>query len=383
MYAPLPAAVKPARVLFLSCGESTVRTDIKALRSAGMKECIHLADAPSAIAFLRAPEAPVKRSMGSRPPGNAVDLVVCDENLRDGPAVAFLYALAQERDLRSTPVLALAGTAASARELRAAGLHVLERPYSLAALEGAARKAMSPSRQPLRSEDFAKHKLPAQPKKSARQKRGLFTISDWYDKGIAHLKAGELPDAEHAFMRVLDGQEDHPEAALGLARLHHIAGDGQRVRRYLLRAAVSCLRQGDAERAKSIALRLPERISKNLYSSEGIACLEEGRSKAAAAAFLDAVREGDGKPLHQLVARACLQASRPEESMASLCSAFEQMGHTVTATALRRRLLLYTPVTPSAGELSSSSWLDSFPRVKEVVTVASHTAQVWKQARAY
>jgi tetratricopeptide (TPR) repeat protein len=382
--------------------------DVKALRAIGTKECIHLTDADAAIAFLRkegerrkAAEAP----SSGRSSGNAVDLVVCDENLRGIPASVFLYVLARERSLRAQPVLVLAGSAASAKGLRAAGLHVLERPYSLDDLEGMTQKAMSPMRSQLRGEEFesaaAKHGLPIQPKKptdkkdappaggadgtgnaastagtASGRKKGPFTITDWYNKGVAHLKAKELPDAERAFMRVLDGQEDNPEAALGLVRVYLASGKEKNMRRYLLKAAVSCLRQGDAERAKTIAARLPERTANNIYIGEAIACLEEGRGKAAAVALLDAAREGDDKPLHQLVARACLRTARPDESMATVCDAFERMGHAATSVALRRRLLRYTPF--DRGE--SASWLDRFPRLKEALSVASYTAWAWRQA---
>jgi len=376
MYAPLPAAVKPIRVLLLARSESSVRMDVQALRAVGMKECIHLAEAPAALAFLRKEAAS----------GSVVDLIVCDESLRDGPVDAFLSELARERSLCTRPVLALAGTTASAGELRAAGLYVLQRPYSRNDLEGMVQKAMSPLRPPLRVEAFARKKAipapvvtPPRSAPGAHKKSGPFTIMDWYDKGIAHLKAGEMPDAERAFMRVLEGQEDHPEAALGLARLYHATDNKQRMQRYLLKAAVSCLRQGDAERANTIAGRLPESMGKNLYTSEAVACLEDGRSRAAAVAFLDAARDGADKPLHQLVARGCLQTPRPDESMAKVCDAFERMGHTATASSLRRRLLHYTPFDG----YGTASWLDRFPRLKEVVYVANHTWAVWREARAY
>jgi tetratricopeptide (TPR) repeat protein len=377
-----------------------------------MKECIHLADVDAAIAFLHKEgerRKAAKTSSVGRSPGNAVDLVVCDENLQDTPASVFLYAFARERSLRAQPVLVLASSTASANDLRAAGLYVLERPYSLDDLEGMIQKAMSPMRTQLCGEVFesaaAKRDLPIHPKKkdappkkndapsagsvdrtgkaasttgaaSGRKKSGPLTITDWYNKGLGHLKANELPGAEHAFMRVLDGQEDNPEAALGLVRVYLASDNEKNMWRYLLKAAVSCLRQGDTERAKTITARLPERMANNIYSSEAIACLEEGRSKAAAVAFLDAAREWDDKPLHQLVARACLQTTQPDESMAKVCDAFERMGHVATAVALRRRLLRYTPF--NRGE--PGSWLDRYPRLQETLSVASHTVWIWRHA---
>ena len=392
MYTPLPSAAKPAQVLFLSRSESSVRMDVKSLRGIGTKAYTHLADAEAAITFLQAGRErahAIEKLSGKPSFNNVVDLVVCDEYLQDGPASVFLYALSDEEGLRSQPVLVLTGSASSASALRAADVYVLERPYSMSDLERMAHKAMSPMRRLLRRESFEKaaekRNLPILPKKKtpagkaadagdASEKKPL-TVSDWYAKGLEHLKDGALPDAEGAFLQVLDKQENHLEAALGLARVHRAGGDTKRAQRYLLKAAASCLRQGDAERAGVIAGQLPERMRTDIYASEAVACLEEGRYRAAAAGFMDAAREGGDKPLHRIVARACLMTARPDESMEKICGAFETLGNTATATTLRRRLLSYKPFA----ERERGTWLDRFPLIKEAVSVANYTAWAWLQ----
>lgn len=393
MYTPLPAAAKPVRVLFLSRSESSVRTDVHSLRALGMKEAIHRADTESAISFLkkeRERRSGVERSSGKHDPGNAVDLVVCDELLQDGPASVFLYALAREGGMRSQPVLVLAGSPASARALRAAAVYVLERPCSMEELERMVRKAMSPMRRLLRRELFesaaATRNLPILPKKKRMPESGAdgasgrdsepTTVAGWYRKAVAHLRENELPEAERAFLRVIDGQEDHTEASLGLARVHRARGNEKGMRRYLLKAAVSCLRQGETERAQLIAKQLSEHVRADIYANEAAACLEEGRYRPAAISFLDAAGENPDKPLHRIVSRACLLTSRPDESMEKICNAFADMGNTATAAALRKRLLGYTPLEKE----DRAAWLGRFPLLREAFRVASYTAWAWKRA---
>lgn len=394
MYAPLPSTAKAGRILFLSRGEARVRMDVKAFRAMGVKDVTHLADTGSAINYLRRAgngrrtlESTARKSLESA----AVDLVVCDESLKDGSASIFLYALAKEEGMNSQPVLVLTSSVASAGAMRGAGLYALERPYSLSDLERMVQKAMSPMRRPLRKEQLekaaAKRKLPLAPhsreeaakkrvEKAAAARQRPLTVSDWYSKGVEHLKRTELVEAESAFLQVLGRQEDHIDAALGLARVHRAGGDGQKTQRYMLKAAASCLRQGDAERAGGIAEYLPDHLRNDIYAAEAVACLEEGFKRQAVVSFLDAAREGAGKPLHRIVARACSLTARPEECMEQTCAAFESFGNTAIAASLRRRLLEYAPVS----EYEPSTWLDRFPRLKEVVSIAGFTARVWKRA---
>ena len=391
MYAPLPAAVKPVRILFLSREESSVRMDVKSFRALGTTDITHLRDAVSAIAFLQKERKRclfVEKTTGKRPQANIVDLVVCDELLQDGPASVFLYALAREEGMRSQPVLVLASSAASAKALRAADVYVLERPYSSDDLDRMAQKAMSPMRRLLRGEAFEqaekKRSLPIRPKEksvplatdsgASAQKARVLTVSDWYNKGMGHFRVDELREAEQAFLTVLHKQEEHVEAMLGLARVYRAQENAKKAMHCLVRAAACCLRGGERERAEAIAGQLPERMRNDIYLHEAVAGMEDGRYRSAALSLLDASRDGEGRPLHTVVARACLLTEQPDASMENVCDAFERMDHKATAVTLRRRLLTYQPFK----EREPSSWLDRFPLLKEAVCVASYTAWAWK-----
>lgn len=383
MYSPLPFALKPARVLFLARSEGSVRMDAKALRGLGVQHCAHESESGKALALLVEESARRKRENDSGPiAGNAVDLVICDEQLADVPASVLLYQLSRNPELSAQPVLVLASSSASAASLRAAGVHVLQRPYSADELGRAMQKAMSPLRGRLAEAALTKAsaekglllspKAPAAPKK---EKARPLTTSDLYAQGLAARKNGRVREAEGLFLRVLDRQEDHVGAALALARICRARDDIKGMRVWLVRATAASLRLGDKGTAESIAAILPEAMRRNIFAHEAAGHIEQGEYRPAALSFLDAGRDRPEIPLHRQVARVCLLTPKPDESMHRLCGAFDKLGHNATAAFLRRRLLSYEPYE----ETQKSSWLDNYPRLQEAFCVAAYTAKVWRQ----
>lgn len=375
-------ALESARILFLSRSESSVRTDTKLLRSLGVSAITHINDSSQATAFLERQaqeQVEATRLAGSASP---VDIVISDEHLADAPASVFLYGLARHPALHAHPVLVLTGTAESSRRLRSAGVYLLERPYTAQSLTRMLYKAMSPSRRPLRPEAFESAStqkgitLQARVRKEKPVSTGPVTTSDWYNKGLACLQRNDLREAEQAFIRVLDRQEDHVEAALGLAKVYHANGDDNGARRCLLRAAAASLREGDKMRSAHIAAMLPPFMRDNIFFHEALARMEEGEFRAAALGFLDAGKENTDTPLHHLISRACQLTPQPEESIRKICTAFSRMGHKATADRLHQRLLVYPEFTPEEPQ----SWLDAYPRLKEAVNVISYASWAWKHA---
>ncbi|MDR2489302.1 MAG: hypothetical protein LBD42_07410 [Desulfovibrio sp.] len=319
----------------------------------------------------------------SRPTcASPVDIVISDENLDDVPVSVFLYGLAQHPVLSSHPILVLTGTTESARRLRSAGVYLLERPYSVQGLTRMLQKAMSSMRRNLKADVFEAaaqlRGVPLQPrqKKQKIKPAAPSTTSDWYKKGMACLLHNHLREAEYAFIHVLERQEDHSDAALGLARIYHAKGDNKAMCRYLLRAAATSLREGNKIRAAHIAGMLPAKLRDNIYFYEAFFRMEEGDYKAAALGFLDAAKENSDISLHHIISRACLLTSEPEIYMRRICVALAGMGYKATADRLRRRLLVYPEVTSE----EAHSWLDAYPRIKDAINVASYTAWAWKYA---
>lgn len=384
MYAPLPSALKPARVLFLSRSKASVRTDVKALRGLGITQCAHESESARAVLLLQDEQARRQKESGAKTGGcNAVDLVICDERLADAPTSALLYEMSKKPALSAQPVLVIASSSASASGLRAAGVYVLQRPYRPEELGRMIQKAMSPMRRRLNEAAFAKaadsNRLSISPKiprsLNATAPKPL-TANDWYRKGIDALKSGRPRSAEQAFLQVLKRQEDHIDAALGLARICRAHDDAKGMRQWFVRAAANGRRQGDMSRAEVISAMLPEEMRRNIFAHEAAAHIERGAYRLAALSFLDAGRERPEVPLYQQIARTCLLTSTPEANMNLLCGAFDELGRKATASFLRRRLLQYAPCHPRP----KPSWLDKYPLLKETVSVAAYAACAWKEA---
>ncbi len=380
MYTPLHGALLPAHILFLSRREPRVRTDTSLLRSIGVPGITHLTQTAAALALLRDRLAPGS----AHDPRNAVDMLVCDEYTEDGPAFDVVRALAEDPALQGFPLVVISGDPAQAAALQKGSVNVLERPYTLKQLNDVLRRAISPMRARLRADALdaaAPGTPPPAGKKRARpgqhSPQTPRSESDLFRKGMEYLRNGNPAKAEDLLRQVLDRQEDHLEACLALVRVQHSQGQTKAMQHSLLRAAAICLRKGDKERAAAIAAHLPPHMrGEKLLVHAATARMEEGEYKAAALGFLDASRELPGTALHSMLARAAVFTPRPEENMHKLCNAFESMGHGSTASKLRQRLL----DNPPPREQLTANWLDNYPRLQEILSVASYTTWAWRQA---
>lgn len=376
MYAAASSSLLPSRVLFISRGESSVRTDVKALRGLGIGEIKHITDSERAFAHLEQ-----ERSAGKGTAQQA-DLILCDDQLADSPVSVFLFKLSQLSGLRARPVLVISGSSDSARLLRSAGVSVLERPYTPAALERMLQDAISPLRKILRPENFRNVEskglalTPRAAPKPAPPVHNVLTTTDVYKQGVEHLKKNNIAGAERAFAQVLARKPDHVEACLGMARVQRVKGDTGQMHRRLVQAAATCLRADERTRAATIAAMLPSGMRNNVFIQEAVFLMEENDYRSAARSFLDADRDTADVPLHQLISRSCLKMPKPEDSMHQLCDGLEAIGHKTTASVLRRRLLKYPEFVPT----DRSTWLDKHPALKEAVNVVSYSTWAWKQA---
>lgn len=378
MNASTNATHTPSRLLFLCRGESAVRTDAKSLRALGATDISFASGPADALRLL-------ENNGGGAVPGfsAAMDAVICDEQMEDMPVSVFLYTLAGHASLCDIPVLVIASGPKSAALYRAAGICVLERPYTSGQLEEALREATSPWRPSLSQAAFENAgekglSLTARERTAkATTVKAPLTTSDLYKSGMSLLKKKEYTAARELFLQVLERKEDHLEACLALARICQVEHDTSGVQGWLVRAAAACMRNNDYNRATHIASMLPVGMRGNIFASEALVRMRGGEYRAAAQSFIEAARQRPDLPLHTQIARACLLTARPEVFMDKICEAFAGLGHKLTATALRRRLLEYPEFRGSSGH---SRWLDRYPRLKEAVSVASYAAWAWKQA---
>jgi TolA-binding protein len=416
--------------------EAALRLDIKALRAVGAREITCLNEAPAVADFLEKQRALERESflrqgkvVDAKRVVNGVDLVICDEQAGGLAATAVLREMFARPELRTQPYLILSSTAAGAARLRAAGLHVLERPYSPDGLCDALRKAMSPLRRLPQPEDFlspAASRTGAQaspglvrngpertvpgetfrsgattrpgvarngpagsarnadaPSRSPEKRRQAAmrkhvdapTTTELFNRGLGRLKVGDADGAEQGFLEVLRRQKEHVGAALGMARISRARGNGESTRKWLVRAAAAARRGKDDERVEHIKDMLPYGIRNSIFLHEAVGHMLDGDYREAVHSFLDAAKAAEDMPLHGIVARGCLLTGHPEENMSRVCDALSRLGRKDEALNLRRRLLDYTPRDAAYDDRPPR-----FPVLAEALRAASFAVWAWKQA---
>lgn len=345
-------------ILFLASRESAVRTDTASLRSLNARRITYAPTAYAAMLLLQGE-------------GKKFDHILCDAGPGKTEVMALLRSLAHDAALAGIPLLALSSDADLTRRLEEIGVLTLQRPYTTDQLE----KCLEASfRHPPLNIDA----IPVLPPPKVEKKISpIITTSEWFAKGMEYLQAGSHTKAERAFREVLRRKSDHKEACIALARVRRAKGDTTGMHRLLLRAAVLTRREGELERAAAITALLPAQWQEgSIFTHEAMACLEEGMYQEAAFAFMDLLDNSPESTLISTVARACQFTDDPEAALAGLCSAFERMGMKATARRIRFRLLRDAEAVPP----QRVSWLDRFPRLKEMAGVASYTAWAWRHA---
>ncbi|MDR2077101.1 MAG: hypothetical protein LBP61_09285 [Desulfovibrio sp.] len=332
MYAPAASARLPARILHLARRDPSVRTDTAVLRALGIR-ITSVVDGKDALALLEQDRL------------SETGVLAGGEGPADMPLLSFLQALAARPSLRCTPIVVLAASESAARDLRKAGVQTLTRPYAAADMARVWSMALSPLRRPL---DKTALEATARTSPNAGESRSPARTPE----------SRPLLGPEN---RPLLRPKDRPPPAPG--NRSPLTSEGR----------------------PPLALQDPQpRAGEDARRKEdypdirpGLARLEADDAKAAARFFLDLCQTLPGARLHTVLARACQLTEKPEDNLRRLCAAFESLGRGETAGKLRRRLL--RQADPPREE-DAPSWLDRFPRIKEVAGVASFTVQAWRLA---
>lgn len=105
--------------------------------------------------------------------------------------------------------------------------------------------------------------------------------------------------------------------------------------------------------------------------------LREGDIQHAATAYVYGEELSPSILLHQQVSRACAFTTAPQQTVKFLCKELFVQGHKEKAKHLYKRIVgpsIRRPVEPQA----KTHWLESFPRLYEVVSVAKYAYQTYQ-----
>jgi tetratricopeptide (TPR) repeat protein len=332
--------------------------------------------------------------------------IVCQETLADMNCIEFLCQLRSLPETATLPVVTICSASGPfARAARkSASCALICRPYTqedlVEALAAANSAACLRAPLPLAETLLPRESGPAPrgPQAASREQAGLQKImaaggksaprraasaspAALFQAGFVALRFGDEKKAERLLSRCHALDPSHAECCLTLARLHCAIGEEDAGALWLCRAGIAFLRRNEPLKASEVFARMPrqrvagEQVTPLLY--EIIPLLRSAEYKAAALAFLEGCKLDPETPLYAMISRACLFTSAPETALQGLYKAFAALGYASTAQKLRLRLFL--PPAPEA-EPERSGFLERFPVLYEIFSVASQTYTAWKNA---
>lgn len=371
--------------LLLAEDEAGLALDRKVLRQIGIVNTQFFSSGRKALDHLR-----LLASGDTRSATRNESLIICAERLEDMTGLHFLTHVRSLPGASDIPALFLVGNGQSTTALAAkasGSCAVLARPYSpdqarntlLAAMQPESRHApmvLPPSfidRFGAGKNDGAKQPILRRPAPKPSLNRGEAALQ----QGLTALQRGDLTAADRLLHGCRQADPGNSEVCLALSKLYAAQNKEAEELAWLCKAAVLCLKRGERVRAGNIISRLPRgRAGQAPLLAEAGLALRDGETKAAALGFLEAHRLDPSQPLHALIGRTCMFTPAPEEHMNDLVRGLTACGYGATADKLRWRLLQ----PPKTETEERSSFLDRFPLLCDIVSVATHTFKAWRHA---
>lgn len=384
--------------LLLAEDEAGLALDRKVLRGLGVTQVQFFSSGRKALDVLQtyACAAEMARAANGFDAPLAVDMLICNERLEDMTGLRFLSFVRSMQGISGIPALFLVSNDKSTVAMAARATNscaVLARPYTTdqasAALAAAtlpeARHAplvLPPSvvdrfgpRSRAAHEGGTAHREPVirRDRRSEREAPGEKALRE----GLAALQRDDAVAAATLLHASYQADPGRAETCLALSKLYGSLHKTREEMMWLCRAGLLCLKRGDKSRAGSILARLPRgREGQAPLLAEARLVLQEGEARAAALAFMEAHRLDPSRPLHALIGRTCLFTPAPEEHMREMCTALSNAGYEATASKLRWRLLQ----PPKEEEEAQPGFLDNFPLLYDIISVAAHTFKAWRHA---
>lgn len=388
----LPTPITTAYLL--AEDDSALALDRKMLRRLGVTNMVFFASGRKALDQLHAVSSMAAAANG--PAGSPrADILVVAERLGDMTGLQFLSHVRSGGPNARIPALFLVSNAGSNAALAArssCSCAVLARPYSPEQAQEALRLAATPEHcaAPMvlppsfinsftpRQERSADTPLLRRDARTRGAEAPTTTPGETaLREGIKALQRGDSVAADRLLHGSYDADPARVETCLALSKLYAFLHKESMELMWLCRAGVLCLKRGDKIRARDLFGRLPRgKAGQTPLLAEAGLVLQAGEAKAAALAFMEAHRLDPTQQLHALIGRTCMFTPAPEEHMRELVRALNNAGHSATASKLHWRLLQ----PPREEEAEERSFLENFPLLHDIVSVATHTFRTWRHA---
>lgn len=392
-----PSAIN---AILLAEDESCLALDRKVLRRLGVAQAQFFTSGRKALDHLQVLASAVAAHAANGPDmtsgsSGMVDMLICNERLADMTGIRFLSHVRSMPGMADIPVLFLVSNGESVVALAARATNscaVLARPYTVDQAEAGLALASRPEARhaPLvLPPSFIDRFGPKAEQRGATQDENGPLLRRSIPKtprapgeaalreGLAALQRGDAVAADRLLHGSYLADPGNIEACLALSKLYAFLHKEKEELVWLCKAGVLCLKRGDKVRAGNLLSRLPRgKAGQDPLLAEAGLALQEGETKAAALSFLEAHKLDPSKPLHALIGRTCMFTPAPEEHMRGLVHALSSAGHNATAGKLHQRLLR----PPKEEEESNYGFLDNFPLLQDIVSIAAYTFKAWRHA---
>ncbi|MEZ0576574.1 tetratricopeptide repeat protein [Halodesulfovibrio aestuarii] len=306
------------------------------------------------------------------------DIIICGAQMKDGDAQYLIDKLKSIRAQISIPVLAVSTSPTKDFVMRTLTLgysSFLARPYTM---DGLVQQVIHA----VRNTYGVAIPAAAQPQSSNEAQVILKpepdTAETICERGKKLLKNHHWDSAIETFSQAIALNPRHGAAYVGRAKAWKGKRDTEQYIQELNTAGEIFMAQHDYEGAANALKPLCEAHQKDnpLYATAK-SLLQEGDFGNAASAYLHGEKLSPGVHLHQQISRACMFTRAPQQAAKGICKKLYEQGHEKKAKLLYKRIV-GAPARRHPSRQKKVNWLDSYPALSEIISVAKYSYQAFQ-----
>lgn len=312
---------------------------------------------------------------------DSFDLIIFGAQMKDGDAQYLIDKLRSIRAQISIPVLAVSTSPTKDFVMRTLTLgysSFLARPYTM---DGLVQQVIHA----VRNTYGAAIPAASRPQGNPNEAKALLepeedTAETLCERGTKLLKNHHWDSAIETFSQAIEINPKHGPAYVGRAKAWKGKRDKDQYHQELNAAGDIFMAQHEYEAAATALKPLYGAHDKEnpLYDA-GKTLLQEGDFSNAASAYLHGEKLSPGVNLHQKISRDCMFTRAPQKAAKGICKKIYEQGHEEKAKLLYKRIV-GEPARRPVPKQKKVNWLDSYPALSEIVSVAKYSYRAYQAA---
>ena len=300
------------------------------------------------------------------------DIIVCGDNIQDGDSHHMIETLRGIRSEQKIPILVITMSPTRDMVMRTLSLghsSFLARPYTQDNIIHQTIHAIRNT-----------YEIPAPPSSvnSVEPVVELETAQTLCERGEQQLKNHYWDSALETFSNAISIDQNCATAFVGRARAWQGKSEFEKYNDDLTSASELYMQQHDYQKAcRTLKPLYSDAKQQNPLYLTAHSLLKEGDIQHAATAYVYGEELSPSILLHQQVSRACAFTTAPQQTVKFLCKELFIQGHKEKAKFLYKRIVGPSVRRPVETQ-EKAHWLQSFPRLYEVVSVAKYAYQTYQ-----